>query len=58
MANATLQRLYGTTEPTRDLVEPDLAFFEDMDERGQGVYVVLYHDGQPHEILFAGYSFD
>jgi hypothetical protein len=49
--------LYGTTTPTRAAVERDMDFFEEI-ERGHGVYVVLYRDGRPDEILFAGYSFD
>ena len=53
----TLLRLYGTTQPTREAVEPELEFLEDV-ERGEGYYVVLYRDGKPSEILFAGYSFD
>jgi hypothetical protein len=32
-------------------------FMEEV-ERGQGVYIILYRDGQPDEICFAGYSFD
>jgi hypothetical protein len=53
----TLLGLYGTTTPTRDAVEQDMDFFEDI-ERGQGIYLVVYRDGQPDEILFAGYSYD
>jgi len=34
-----------------------LAFFEEI-ERGTGVYVVLYDQGKPSEICFAGYSYD
>jgi hypothetical protein len=52
-----LLALYGTTTPTREMVEQDRDFLEDV-ERGQGVYIVLYRDGQPDEIFFAGYSFD
>jgi len=52
-----LQELYGTAQPTRAMVEPHLEFLEDL-ERGHAVYVILYQDGAPHEILFAGYSFD
>jgi len=51
-----LVRLYGTTRPTREMVE-EMLFLEDA-ERGQGVYLVLYKNGEPSEILFAGYSFD
>ena len=53
-----LIELYGTASPNREMVEPDFAFSEYMDERGQGVYIILHRDGRPHEILFAGYSFD
>jgi hypothetical protein len=48
---------FGTTTPTRETVERNDDFFDDI-ERGQGVYVVLYKDGAPHELFFAGYSFD
>lgn len=49
--------LYGTTQPTRQAVEGNMDFLEDV-ERGQGVYVTLYRDGKPDELFFAGYSFD
>jgi hypothetical protein len=52
----SLMGLYGTTEPTREMVEK-LEFLEDV-ERGQCVYVVIYKDGAPSEICFAGYSYD
>ena len=55
--DTTLMSLYGTTRPTREMVEPDCEFSEDL-ERGQGVYIVLYRGDTPTEILFAGYSFD
>jgi len=51
-----LMRLYGTTRPTHAMVE-ELVFLENA-ERGQGIYIVLYEDDAPSEILFAGYSFD
>ena len=49
--------LYGTTMPTHEMVEQEMDFLDDV-ERGQGVYIVLYRDGQPDEIFIAGYSFD
>jgi hypothetical protein len=52
-----LEELYGTTRPTRAVVEANMDFLEDVD-RGHAVYVTLYRDGQPDELLFAGYSFD
>ncbi len=52
-----LLQLYGTTQPTREMVEQNMDFFEDL-ERGQGIYIILYSDGRPSEICFAGYSYD
>jgi hypothetical protein len=52
-----LQELYGTTRPTREIVEENMDFLEDI-ERGQAAYVILYSNGVPEEVLFAGYSFD
>jgi hypothetical protein len=52
-----LDSLYGTLQPTRAMVEHNMDFLEDV-ERGHCVYVVLYKNGKPDELLFAGYSFD
>jgi hypothetical protein len=52
-----LEELYGTSHPSRAMVEENMDFFEDI-ERGQGIYLVVYKDERPDEILFAGYSFD
>jgi hypothetical protein len=57
LGDAALQALFGTTRPTREMVEDNFDFWEDL-ERGQGVYIVLYKDDQPDEIFFAGYSYD
>jgi hypothetical protein len=55
--DADLLDLFGTTTPTGDDFDDDEALFE-MLERGQGVSFVLYADGKPSEICFAGYSYD
>lgn len=55
--NARLVALYGTTTPTREMVESNMDFFEDI-ERGHCVYLSVYHDKTPVELLFAGYSYD
>jgi hypothetical protein len=52
-----LMELYGTHRPAREAIEADMDFFDDI-ERGQGIYIVVYKDHLPSEILFAGYSFD
>jgi hypothetical protein len=56
LADEVLLQLYGTTRPTRAMVEQG-ADSESM-ERGQGIYIIIYRDDQPDEILFAGYSYD
>ena len=35
----------------------NMEFFEEI-ERGQGIYIVVYKDDSPSEILFAGISYD
>jgi len=52
-----LLELYETDKPTADLLETNDELFEDID-RGQGVYVIAYRDGEPSDIMFAGYSLD
>jgi hypothetical protein len=57
MDEEALVESFGSPEPTRAEVEDSPEFFDGI-ERGQGVYAVVYKDGRPDEILFAGYSFD
>jgi hypothetical protein len=52
-----LVEFFGTTRPTREVVEGSHELWEDL-ERGQGVYVILYKDDRPDGIYFAGYSCD
>ena len=65
-----LVRLFGTAEPTREIVQrvlingeqpfdgdPDEDFWDQI-ERGQGRYVVTYAGSEPREIFFAGFSWD
>jgi hypothetical protein len=46
----------ATDRPTHAMVD-DHEFFADI-ERGQCVYVVVYAEGKPSELFFAGYSYD
>jgi hypothetical protein len=57
LPEADLLELFGTTKPTREMVDSNYDLFEVL-ERGQGVYIVVYTDDQPSGIFFAGYSFD
>ena len=49
--------LYSTHQPSRDMIEENIGFFIDI-KRGQGIYIIVYHNNIPSEILFAGYSYD
>ena len=60
-----LVRCFGTTRPTRKMIEDNLANAAEEDDdlyqniaRGQGFYVVLYKNGEPFEIFFGGYTYD
>jgi hypothetical protein len=52
-----LERIFGTTQPTREMIEGGSELFESV-ERGQGVYIVIYKNNRPDELYFLGYSFD
>jgi hypothetical protein len=52
-----LIELYNTRQPTRQMIEKNMDFLEDI-ERGQGVYVIVYKEGSPSEIFFSGFSYD
>ncbi len=65
-----IQEILQTSQPTRELIESLLLdeeaidnwqpfeMFWDSIDRGTGRYIVLYQEGEPTEIFFAGYSFD
>lgn len=58
LASERLMELFDTDRPTREMIEANMGeFFEEI-ERGQGVYIVSYKDGQPSELFFGGYSYD
>lgn len=57
LSDHELIELFGTTQPTQEMIEASPVFGEDVD-RGQCVYILLYKDGVPDEIYFFGYSFD
>lgn len=53
----TLEAFFETREPAHEAIEENMDFLEEI-ERGHCVYIIVYKDGQPDEIFFAGYSFD
>ena len=54
---AELRTYFGSEEPTRAQIEASDDYWEELD-RGQARYAIVYADGAPTEIYFAGYSFD
>jgi hypothetical protein len=56
LTDEQLMTYFGTTQPTRDLID-ESDVFEDI-ERGQCVHTVIYDQGKPSHLFFAGYSFD
>lgn len=58
MPRETLLELFGTDRPTHEMVDESDELFEVLDERGQGIYLLVYEGERPSEIFFAGYSFD
>jgi len=53
----TLEMYFETVQPTHEVVEENMDFLEEID-RGHCVYIVVYKEGKPDEIFFAGYSYD
>jgi hypothetical protein len=50
--------LFGTSEPTKAMVEQKADEIMGLRERWQGTYVILYEDGLPNEIFITGFSGD
>jgi hypothetical protein len=57
LSEEDLERHFGTTQPTKDMVSKQMDFFESI-ERGHCIYFTVFEAGQPGELVFAGYSFD
>jgi hypothetical protein len=57
LAPETLVELFGTTRPSRAMIEENGGYYELID-RGLGIYIVAYDGDLPSELFFAGYSFD
>ena len=65
LPGAELVRCFGTTRPTRKMIEDNLVNAAEEDDdlyqsiaRGQGFYVVVYKSDEPSEIFFGGYTYD
>jgi hypothetical protein len=49
---AELHRIFGTSEPTRDMIETNVDRISQLRPKGQITYVVVYDKGLPKEIAF------
>lgn len=68
LSSDELTQLFGTDQPTRNLVNAVLVASEqneaagdefwDSIDRGTGRHIIVYENDEPVEIFFAGYSFD
>ena len=57
LSDDELEGLFGSKTPsTEEILDCDELF--DQIERGQGVYLTAYEDGEPVHIVFLGYSYD
>src|SRR5712671_6362376 len=41
LSRETLEELFGTDKPTREMIQGNMEFYEDI-ERGQGIYMIVY----------------
>ena len=57
LTDAELEACFGTTRPPLAQIRTSGVFWESID-RGHERYVVVYEDGEPKSLYFAGYSFD
>jgi len=57
LSAADIEDLFGTSHPTRELVEKNQRMWDRV-ERGSAFHVIVFDGGKPSEIFFAGYSFD
>jgi hypothetical protein len=58
LSEKQLFTLFGTVQPTHEMVAKSLYQLQDLRDRGVGLYVIVYKNDLPTEILFAGYSGD
>ena len=57
LSEERLRGLFGTTQPTREMIESAGELPQILD-RGVGIFVIVYTLSRRSEIFFAGYSYD
>ena len=58
LSTAQLQKLFGSTRPTRAMVAAKEHAIQALRSRGLRTYVVVYAGDKPDELFFAGFSGD
>jgi hypothetical protein len=58
MSAESVRKAFGTDTPTREEIERRWEDLAERLDRWQAYYLVVYHDGQPHEYAFIGCSGD
>ena len=59
LSTQQLMELFGTQAPERNLIESAASEIHELIQaRWEGIYIVVYKDGSPNEIYFAGCSGD
>jgi hypothetical protein len=58
LSSQQLMKFFGTERPTREMAEEKLDEIENLCQRGEGVYFVVFQNGSPSEICFIGISGD
>jgi hypothetical protein len=58
LTNQELVNLFGTVQPTRDMIEANKRTIFGLRPSQMGSYVILYANDEPSEIYFVGFSGD
>jgi hypothetical protein len=58
LAPQALLQLFGTQQPTHEMVTHKASEIRSLRGRWQGTYIVAYQDNKPSELYFTGYSGD
>jgi hypothetical protein len=57
LARPEVLELYQSEHPTHEMIESNMDFFTDLG-RGEGIFIIVFKQGTPDELFFAGYSYD
>ena len=53
-----LLEMFGTLQPTWEMIEPKVDEIQAMRQRWIGTYMIVYKDGVPDQLFFTGFSGD